>query len=258
MFFKNARTMLNKTGEIHVIHKVRNPYSKWKLVEQAQKSGLDLKESVKFHKEDYRGYINRGGAKPKIGETFFLRQCRTFMFILGSAFRDSLHKHCKEKKSLAMPNMLKEFSSKSHPNSLRADVSQLESEKIHRKAAESARVDLEALFSQLMILTEKALDEGDEFRRQRDNALHRKDQVHREEQNIAKQLAEALRLKEDAVMQKDVSILELESERKARIDAESARDEKLKEQEMKNLRKEMNLEVKKMKLCKKRQRLPNN
>ncbi|GLJ35628.1 hypothetical protein SUGI_0716130 [Cryptomeria japonica] len=231
MFFKNARTMINKTGEIHVTHKVRSPYSNWKLVEQAQKSGLDLKESVEFHIEDYPGYVNRRGAKPRKGDTFFLDDCRTYMFILGSAFRDSFHKHCKEEKSVAMTNMLEEFCSKSHANSLKAVVLQLESEKIHRKAAESARVDLEASFSQLMTLAEKALEERDEFRSQRDNALHQKDQVCREKENIAKKIAEALRLKEDAVMQRDVSILELESERKARIDAESARDETLKERD---------------------------
>ncbi|XP_057828944.2 uncharacterized protein LOC131040105 [Cryptomeria japonica] len=227
MFFKNARTMLNKTGEIHVTHKVRNPNSKWKLVEQAQKRGLDLKKSVESHIEDYPGYINRRGAKPKMGKPFFLAKCCTYMFILGSAFHDSFHKHCEERKSVAMPKMLEKFSSKSHPNSLKAVDLQLESKKIHRKAAESARVDLKASF------VDKALDERDEFRRRRDNALHQKDQVCtcREKENIAKLLAEALRLKEDALMQRDLSILELESERKARIDAESARDETLKERD---------------------------
>ncbi|XP_057828947.2 uncharacterized protein LOC131040106 [Cryptomeria japonica] len=132
-----------------------------------------------------------------------------------------------------MPNMLEEFCSKSHPNSLKAVDLQLESEKIQRKAAESARVYLEASFSQLMTLAEKALDGKDEFRRHRDNALHQKNQICtcREKGNFAKQLAEALRLKEDAVMHRDLSILELESERKAKIDVESARDETLKERD---------------------------
>lgn len=59
---------------------------------------------------------------------------------------------------------------------------------------------------------DKTLDKSDGFRIHRDNAL-------KENGNIAKQSALALRLKEC------VSIVELESERKARIDAESARDE---------------------------------
>lgn len=33
-------------GEIHITHKEKRPYEKWNLVEQGQKCGLVLKESV--------------------------------------------------------------------------------------------------------------------------------------------------------------------------------------------------------------------
>eukprot|EP01018_Ginkgo_biloba_P021626 Gb_12390 [translate_table: standard] len=56
MFFKNARTMMSRTGEIHVTHEEKHPYDKWQLVNQAEKCGLVLKESVNFYLADYPGY----------------------------------------------------------------------------------------------------------------------------------------------------------------------------------------------------------
>ena len=83
MFFKNAKTILRETGEIHVTHKAYGPYKRWELVKQAEECGLLLKESVHFTKEDYPGYINRRGAPPRAGDTFFLGECRTYKFVLG-------------------------------------------------------------------------------------------------------------------------------------------------------------------------------
>ncbi|XP_057841212.2 uncharacterized protein LOC131050913 isoform X2 [Cryptomeria japonica] len=200
MFFKNGLTMLNKMGEIHVTHKEKDPYDKWKLVEQAENCGLILKESVNFDKADYPGYTNRRGAGPNIGETFFLGECRTYMFVL--------------REFMTSPTMLPKISSQSHPKSLKAAILELETERQNRKAAETEKTNLEFSFNELRTVADKALKERDKFRRQKDEALRGK-------ANITKQLAEALRLKEHATKQKDVTILELEFERKAREDAES-------------------------------------
>eukprot|EP01018_Ginkgo_biloba_P025483 Gb_17756 [translate_table: standard] len=91
MFFKNAKTMLSGIGEIHVTHKEKSPYNRWKLEEQAQKCGLVLKESVTFDLADYPGYINRRGDGLDIGNTFFLGSCKTYKFIPGPSCFDLLH-----------------------------------------------------------------------------------------------------------------------------------------------------------------------
>eukprot|EP01018_Ginkgo_biloba_P037362 Gb_13168 [translate_table: standard] len=91
MFFKNARTMLSRVGEIHVAHKEKYPYNKWKLAKQAQKCGLLLKESTDFHLADYPGYTNRRGDGVNIGGTFFLGNCRTYKFVLRPSFFELFH-----------------------------------------------------------------------------------------------------------------------------------------------------------------------
>eukprot|EP01018_Ginkgo_biloba_P028562 Gb_41122 [translate_table: standard] len=83
MFFKNAKTMLSRIGEIHVTQKEKNPYNRWKLEKQAQKCGLVLKESVTFDLADYLGYTNRRGDGLDIGNAFFLGSCKTYKFIPG-------------------------------------------------------------------------------------------------------------------------------------------------------------------------------
>eukprot|EP01018_Ginkgo_biloba_P021623 Gb_11797 [translate_table: standard] len=91
MFLKNARTMLSSTGEIHVAHKEKHPYDKWKLVKQAEKFGLVLKESVNFYLADYPGYTNRRGDGFYSADTFFLGPCKTYKFILGPLVFDPSH-----------------------------------------------------------------------------------------------------------------------------------------------------------------------
>eukprot|EP01018_Ginkgo_biloba_P021622 Gb_11798 [translate_table: standard] len=83
MFLKNARTMLRSTGEIHIAHKKNQPYDNWKLVKQAEKFGLVLKESVNFELADYPGYTNRRGDGIHIARTFRLGPCKTYKFVLG-------------------------------------------------------------------------------------------------------------------------------------------------------------------------------
>ncbi|KAH9323299.1 hypothetical protein KI387_017938, partial [Taxus chinensis] len=82
MFFKNAMTMLSRTGEIHVTHKVKYPYNQWKVLEEAEDCGLFLKNVVEFNRADYPGYTNRRGAEPRIEGNFFLGECQTYVFIL--------------------------------------------------------------------------------------------------------------------------------------------------------------------------------
>jgi len=65
----------------------------------------------------------------------------------------------------------------------------------------------------------------DEVSRERNDALHQNEETWEENKGIAKQLAEVLRLNENAVKQKDARLLEalseLEFERKARKSAEA-------------------------------------
>jgi len=84
--------MLSRSGEIHVTHKEKEPYSTWKLEKQAKKKcGLFLKEAVEFHTEDYPGYTNRRGQGANCGGSFHLGPCKTYKFISSSCFYDSLY-----------------------------------------------------------------------------------------------------------------------------------------------------------------------
>ncbi|KAM1954957.1 hypothetical protein ACFX16_024569 [Malus domestica] len=86
-FFKSARGMLSKGGEIHVSHRVDYPYDQWKLKELAEKAGLFLKEKVWFDKSDYPGYHNKRGGGIQSNKTFPLtnNECYTSKFSLKHA-----------------------------------------------------------------------------------------------------------------------------------------------------------------------------
>ncbi|KAM2538450.1 hypothetical protein TB2_023894 [Malus domestica] len=86
-FFKSARGMLSKGGEIHVSHRVDYPYDQWKLKELAEKAGLFLKEKVWFDKSDYPGYHNKRGGGIQSNKTFPLtnKECYTSKFSLKHA-----------------------------------------------------------------------------------------------------------------------------------------------------------------------------
>ncbi|KAH9323301.1 hypothetical protein KI387_017940 [Taxus chinensis] len=204
MFFKNAKTMLSKTGEIHVTHQVKDPYNQWKVVDEAAKCGLVLKESIEFNKADYPGYTNRRGAEPIIGGTFFLGECRTYTFIL--------------RESMTGPIMLPKISEEALPEIPQA-MWELEPDRKNREAAH-----MESLINHLKTVADKAIKERDEFERQRNEAIHQRDEARREKEIITIQLGEALRLKEDAVVQRAVSILEPIFEREARKAAETAKE----------------------------------
>ncbi|GLJ48991.1 hypothetical protein SUGI_1033620 [Cryptomeria japonica] len=117
---------------------------------------------------------------------------------------------------MSTPCMSHQISSEGHSESLKRAILELKSLRQSRKAAETAKAELESSLDHLRTVTIKTLKENDELGRQRDEALL-------EKTYIAKELDEALRLKEEAAKQRDVTILELAIERKARKDAESAK-----------------------------------
>lgn len=81
-FFRSARELLEKGGEVHVTHRDDSPYNKWKIEELARENDLVLKEKVVFKKEDYPGYENKRGSKIRANGTFPLKECFTFKFCL--------------------------------------------------------------------------------------------------------------------------------------------------------------------------------
>jgi len=321
MFFKNARSLLTKSGEIHVTHKENGPYEKWELVKQAEECGLLLKGSVRFRTTDYPGYTNRRGAGPNAGDSFFLGKCQTYKFVLGPDIlyeweslaiqvispnvsseastenngavlwepeperqmrmagemvkaeeinksdefamerNDILNQNAqawrvkiKSAEQLDETSKLKDDAIKKLETNLVGAILELESERQKRKAAETAKADLDTLLNDLKVILNKELEKNDELKCQRDwnfrlweevcreytniakrldeayaernDALHQKAEAWREKEKIAKQLAEVLRLNEAAVKQATIlkeAMSELDFERQARKSAEAAK-----------------------------------
>lgn len=215
MFFKNAKTMVSEIGEIHVTHKEGDPYNKWELVKQAEECGLLLKESVNFRIEHYPGYVNRRGAPPKAGETFFLGECRTYKFVLCP---DILYKREIMAIQAVLPNISSEISAENfHIAILEPELRRQVT--CPRMSGEMAKANAETSVNYLKMLADK------EFARQRIATLHQIAQAWRVKATIAEQLDAALELKEDAFKRKETileeAILELQSERQARKNAET-------------------------------------
>ena len=99
----------------------------------------------------------------------------------------------------AAPVVLPNSSFKASDESLRAALLELESEKKAREAVETSKAELESAFSCSKDLAHKALKKIDEFARQRDDALHQKEEACRGKEVIVQQLDEPLLLKEDAI-----------------------------------------------------------
>ncbi|EXC15613.1 hypothetical protein L484_006877 [Morus notabilis] len=87
-FFRSARELLEKGGEVHVAHRDDSPYNKWKIEELARENDLVLKEKVVFKKEDYPGYENKRGSETRANGTFPLKECFTFKFCLETDNND--------------------------------------------------------------------------------------------------------------------------------------------------------------------------
>lgn len=88
-FFQNARQMLYLDGEIHVSHKIKSPFNKWKIENLAQLCSLVLVSCDDFKIEDYPGYQNKRGAGARCDEPFHLGKCITFKFQI--ALRRPVH-----------------------------------------------------------------------------------------------------------------------------------------------------------------------
>ncbi|KAL3508322.1 hypothetical protein ACH5RR_027723 [Cinchona calisaya] len=84
-FLHNARCMLRADGEIHINHKTTAPFCHWNLLDLANRNFLTTIECVDFRIEDYPGYSNKRGARPRCNDSFPLGDCSTFKFILTPA-----------------------------------------------------------------------------------------------------------------------------------------------------------------------------
>ncbi|TVU09959.1 hypothetical protein EJB05_43458, partial [Eragrostis curvula] len=82
-FFRNARHLLRRYGEIHVSHKTGPPYDKWELEHLASESSLVMIEKLGFQKEDYPGYNHKKGDGVRCDRSFKLGPCCTFKFQIG-------------------------------------------------------------------------------------------------------------------------------------------------------------------------------
>jgi len=58
-FFREAPAVLLPSGEIHVVHKTKPPFSHWGIENLAQEAGLELVGRVVFDRSNYPSYDNR-------------------------------------------------------------------------------------------------------------------------------------------------------------------------------------------------------
>ncbi|CAH8391483.1 unnamed protein product [Eruca vesicaria subsp. sativa] len=80
-FLHGASHMVRATtGEVHVSHKNKAPFSHWKLEELASKCSLALTQCVVFKKSQYPGYENKRGDGSRCDMPFLLGECSTFKF----------------------------------------------------------------------------------------------------------------------------------------------------------------------------------
>lgn len=83
-FLMNAKVLLKKKdGEIHVTHKVGDPYDKWDLVKKANKIDLVLYETVPFYKHMYPGYAQKRAHGRSPDAAFQIGESTTFKFRLN-------------------------------------------------------------------------------------------------------------------------------------------------------------------------------
>ncbi|XP_016460781.1 uncharacterized protein At4g26485 [Nicotiana tabacum] len=95
-FMGSAKARLRADGQIHVTHKTTQPFNLWDLVGLGGQNSLISVECADFKIENYPGYNNKYGAGSKCDESFPLRECTTFMFILDPSCK-SMHKRKQNK-----------------------------------------------------------------------------------------------------------------------------------------------------------------
>ncbi|KAG5235718.1 S-adenosyl-L-methionine-dependent methyltransferase [Salix suchowensis] len=79
-FLRSCRDMLEKNGEVHVTHKIKEPYCRWEIEKLAEDVGLCLVEKVLFRRSEYPGYSNKRGSGSRADETFPAGNSYTFKF----------------------------------------------------------------------------------------------------------------------------------------------------------------------------------
>ncbi|KAG8049863.1 hypothetical protein GUJ93_ZPchr0009g1170 [Zizania palustris] len=95
-FFRNARHLLQPSGEIHVNHKRGMPYDKWDIEHLASEFSLVMVEKVVFQIEDYPGYSHKRGdgrsnsIAPPVGR--ITRPWGSADFYLAGAYQMSLQR----------------------------------------------------------------------------------------------------------------------------------------------------------------------
>lgn len=79
-FLRSCHDMLEENGEVHVTHKIKEPYCKWEIEKLAEDVGLYLVEKVWFRRSEYPGYGNKRGSGARADETFPAGNSYTFKF----------------------------------------------------------------------------------------------------------------------------------------------------------------------------------
>ncbi|KAE8677254.1 putative Late embryoproteinsis abundant hydroxyproline-rich glycoprotein family [Hibiscus syriacus] len=77
-FFKNAKEMINESGEIHVTHKSNGFFLEWNLRGLAAAVGLRLIQEVPFKLTDFPGYRTKYGFGGDMN--FYCHPSKTYMF----------------------------------------------------------------------------------------------------------------------------------------------------------------------------------
>lgn len=78
---ENASALLKTDGEVHITHKIGDPYDKWLIEDEAAKCGIKLLNKVNFTRHDYPGYYPKFGAGKNPGENFAVGVANTFKFV---------------------------------------------------------------------------------------------------------------------------------------------------------------------------------
>ncbi|KAL8469612.1 hypothetical protein ACS0TY_032458 [Phlomoides rotata] len=79
-FLRNASSLLWVDGEVHINHKITEPFNSWRIDEIASDCSLLYVGRDRFKVKDYPWYRNKRGSGWRSDEAFPLGACRTFKF----------------------------------------------------------------------------------------------------------------------------------------------------------------------------------
>ncbi|XAR67327.1 hypothetical protein NMG60_11002034 [Bertholletia excelsa] len=80
LFMANAKKLIGRGGEIHITHKSKSFFRKWKLEELGSSLSLRLIEEVPFGHFDYPGYRTKYGFGGN--RNFYCYPCKTYKFLV--------------------------------------------------------------------------------------------------------------------------------------------------------------------------------